>query len=78
MKSLDTNKSQYKKADARNPYMGLDNMICKDPVYWCRLHEVWLSEKDVQKKKCKERLTLDMIEARRCTCLDDKRKERMV
>ena len=27
------------KADARNPYMGLDNKICTSPKYWCRLHQ---------------------------------------
>lgn len=57
---------QYKKADQRNPYMGLDNKICKNPVYWCRLHEVWLSEEDVKKKRCLNKLTFDMINTYRC------------
>lgn len=53
-------------ADARNPQMGLRNTICADPVYWCRLHEVWMSEEDVTRKGCKARRTLDMIATRRC------------
>lgn len=59
----------YKKADARNPYMGLDNKICENPVYWCRLHEVWLSEKDAERKKCKAKLSYDMLDRRKCNCL---------
>ena len=57
---------QYKKADQRNPYMGLNNKICENPVYWCRLHQVWLSEEDVKKKKCLNKLTFDMISTYRC------------
>lgn len=53
-------------ADARNPQIGLHNAICSDSVYWCRLHEVWMSEEDVVRKGCKDRRTLDMIATRRC------------
>ena len=53
-------------ADKRNPFMGLDNKICKDPVYWCRLHQVWLSDEDVKKKRCNCKKTFDMIGAYRC------------
>ena len=53
-------------ADARNPRMGLFDTVCEDPVYWCRLHEVWLSEEDVVRKGCKSRRTMDMIATRRC------------
>ena len=59
-------------ADARNPLMGLDGVICKDPVYWCRMHEVWLSEEDVERKKCRCKPTYDMISTRRCNCLERK------
>ena len=43
---------KYLKADARIPYMGLNNKICSKPAYWCKLHEVWLSEEDVKKRNC--------------------------
>ena len=60
---------QYKRADARNPDMGLNNKPCNNPKYWCRLHQVWLSESDVKRKHCKERPTMDMIGTRLCTNL---------
>jgi len=63
---------KYKKADKKNPNMGFDNKICTNPKYWCRLHEVWLSEKDVKLKGCKEKKTFDMIGTYRCLCLQDK------
>lgn len=56
----------YQIADKRNPFMGLDNKICKNPVYWCRLHQVWLSDDDVKKKQCKCKLTFDMVGTYRC------------
>lgn len=62
------------KADTRNPWMGLNGEICDNPAYWCRLHEVWLSEEDVANKKCLSRLTPDMIATRRCNCLEHKEK----
>lgn len=64
----------YLTADAKNPYMGLDNKICKNPTYWCRLHQVWLSEEDVQRKKCKNKPTFDMIKFHRCGCLERRKK----
>lgn len=60
---------EYKIADARNPNMGLNNRICKNPKYWCRLHQVWLSEKDVIHKQCKNKPTFDMIGSVHCACL---------
>ena len=63
---------KYKIADARNPNMGLNNKICMDPKYWCRLHQVWLSESDVKRKHCKERPTMDMIGIRCCGNLTEK------
>ena len=59
----------YKIANASNPKMGLNNKVCENPKYWCRLHQVWLSEKDVEKKHCKSKSDLYMIENRRCTNL---------
>ena len=63
---------KYKIADARNPNMGLSNNNCKCPKYWCRLHQVWLSESDVKRKHCKEKPTMDMIGTRCCGNLTEK------
>lgn len=60
---------EYMRADSRNPYMGLNNTICKNPVWWCRLHQVWLSEEDVEKKHCMKKLTMDMMGFRNCSCI---------
>lgn len=62
----------YQRADSKNPYIGLDNKICRNPAYWCRLHQVWLSEDDVERKKCKRKTTFDMISTYRCLCLERK------
>lgn len=62
----------YLKADRRNPYMGLDNTVCRNPAYWCRLHQVWLSEEDVEKKKCTKKPTFDMIGFITCGNLEKK------
>ena len=61
---------EYKKANSEHPSMGLDNKLCIDPVYWCRLHEVWLSKKDVKRKHCMEKPTFDMISTCRCGNLE--------
>ena len=60
------------KANCANPWMGLDGQVCKEPAYWCRLHEVWLSEEDVAQKKCLSRLTANMLETRRCNSIECK------
>ena len=65
-------KQSMPKADFRNPWMGLNGTVCKDPVYWCRLHEIWLSENDVTQKKCLSRLRYNMLETYRCHCLERK------
>lgn len=65
---------EYKKADARNPHMGLHNRVCRNPAYWCRLHRVWLSEKDARKKQCKHRPTIDMLGFSRCSNLVERSK----
>lgn len=62
----------YMVADARNPFMGLDNQICRKPEYWCRLHQVWLSERDLQRKKCREKQDFDMLGTHRCGCFERK------
>lgn len=54
----------------RDKFMGLDNKICKDPVYWCKSHKVWLSEKDVERKKCKSKPDFDLIGCSRCNWLE--------
>ena len=56
----------FTRADAKNPYMGLNNTICQNPAYWCRLHEVWLSPEDVIKKKCRNKPTFDLIGTYEC------------
>ena len=61
----------YQIADQKHPFMGL-NKICQNPVYWCRLHQVWLSEEDVKWKRCKCRQTFDMIGTYWCSCLESK------
>lgn len=64
----------YQIADQGHPLTGLDNKICKNPTYWCRLHQVWLSEEDVERKRCKCKQAFDMIGTYKCGCLE--RKER--
>ena len=68
-------RNPWPKADTRNPWMGLHGKVCENPVYWCRFHEVWLSEEDAAKKKCLAKPTFDMISVRRCNCIEDKRME---
>ena len=63
---------EYMIADARNPFMGLGNKTCQNPEYWCRLHQVWLSEEDALQKKCKEKQDFDMLGTHRCNCLERK------
>lgn len=65
-------KEKHPRADSRNPWMGLEGKICEKPAYWCRRHEVWLSEEDVERKHCRARLTADMMMTRPCTCLEKK------
>lgn len=53
----------YKKAIKGKSFIGLDGNICEKPKYWCRLHQVYLSEGDVIKKHCKCKYSFDMISA---------------
>lgn len=62
----------YQITDQRHPFMGLGNKVCKNPTYWCRLHQVWLSEEDVEHKKCKYRDDFDMFSIHRCGNLERK------
>lgn len=60
----------YMVADARNPYMGLNNKVCQKPAYWCRLHRVWLSKEDVRRRRCREKEDYNMIGTHRCRNLE--------
>lgn len=62
----------YMRATQSEPYMGLNNTICSRPKYWCRLHQVWLSDEDVKTKKCKCKLSYDMMSISPCNCLEKK------
>lgn len=70
--SNNNNPPSFLKASSSRPNMGLNNKICINPKYWCRLHEVWLSEGDVIKKNCKNRPTFDLIGTYRCGCLEER------
>ncbi len=63
-------KTEFLIADKRNPSMGLNNKVCKKTEYWCRLHKVFLSEKDVEMKKCKCKPDFDMIGTHSCGNLE--------
>lgn len=52
--------------------MGLNNRVCQNPKYYCRLHRVWLSDGDVKKKRCKEKPDFDMIGVHLCKNLEKK------
>lgn len=65
---------KYLIADGRNPFMGLDNKICRKPAYWCRAHKIWMSEEDVGRKRCMEKPDYNMIGTHRCGSLVDKRR----
>lgn len=45
---------EYKRADRKNPLMGLDNKTCSSPDYWRRLHQVWLSERALRERNARE------------------------
>jgi hypothetical protein len=53
-------------------YIGLDGKPCTNPVYYCRSHQLYLSEKDVEVKGCLCKPTYDMIYFRRCKWLVNK------
>ena len=61
----------YQKAIKNKLYMGLDNKICTSPRYWCRLHEIYLSQKDMERRNCKGKPTFDMIGVEKCRNLEE-------
>lgn len=63
-------KEEYLIADAKHPFMGLNSRICKSPKYFCKLHRVWMSEKDVKKKHCRCKPDFDLMGVHRCGCLE--------
>ncbi len=65
-------KRRYMIADRKHPFMGLNNRVCQNPKYYCRLHRVWLSDGDVKKKRCKEKPDFDMIGVHLCKNLEKK------
>lgn len=50
-------------------YMGLNNQLCSDPKYYCKNHLIYMSDKDVELKKCLYKPTFDMIGTTRCRSL---------
>lgn len=64
---MDTN---YKNVgNTQNVYIGLNNTVCENPVYFCKSHLVYLSAEDVEKKRCMNKPTFDMISTRPCNWL---------
>lgn len=62
---------EYKKAIKGKTFIGLNEKICRHPKYWCRLHEIYLSEQDAIKKHCKNKSTVDMLSHYRCGNLEE-------
>jgi len=60
------------RADSSNPNMGLESTPCSNPVYWCPVHQVWLSEEDVKRKGCLAKTSADMLSTRVCRSLQKK------
>ena len=56
----------YLKTTDKQKYMGLDNKICENPSYFCKIHQVYLSEDDVARKKCLCKPSLDMLSVNKC------------
>lgn len=50
-------------------YIGLDNKVCENPKYYCKIHLVYLSAEDVKRKKCMCKPTFDMIGTTTCKSL---------
>lgn len=53
----------------KNKYIGLNNKICENPQYYCKIHLVYLSAEDVKRKKCLCKPTFDMIGTTTCKSL---------
>ncbi len=52
--------------DENIKFLGLFNKECSDPKFYCRCHGLFLSEKDVEMKKCYHKPTKDMISEMVC------------
>ncbi|MDO4301563.1 MAG: hypothetical protein Q4D26_09270 [Clostridia bacterium] len=52
-----------------HPKMGLNNKICENPVAYCKSHQVYLSDADVTRKKCRRKPTTDLIGFNQCNWL---------
>lgn len=64
MKYLD--KSSVGKNDIK---IGLNNIECLNPQFYCKSHNVYLSQADAEKKGCFKKLSADMMEERLCKSL---------
>ena len=53
----------------KGEYIGLDGKICDNPKYYCKIHLVYLSDKDVERKKCLCKPTFDLIGTTTCRSL---------
>lgn len=60
---------KYEEISNEKPFMGLFNKECKKRDYYCKFHNVWLSSKDVERKKCFNKPTFDMISTYMCPYL---------
>ena len=58
-------------------YIGLYGKKIENPAYYCRSHNIYLTEEDVKLKKCLCKTTSDMISTRHCKWLEkmDEHKE---
>ena len=59
-------------------YIGLNGKECENPRYYCKSHEIYLSEDDVSIKRCFCKDTPDMNGAVKCNWLisiEDREKE---
>ena len=54
---------------SQTTYIGLNNKPCADPKYYCRSHQVFLSDDDIVTKKCMCKPTFDMLTTHPCKWL---------
>lgn len=54
---------------SQTTYPGLNNKPCTEPKYYCRSHQVFLSDEDVATKKCMCKPTFDMLSTHPCKWL---------
>lgn len=59
------------KISSEHVTMGLDNKVCDNPVYYCALKQVYLTNDDVRRKRCLNLPTFDLLGTTRCTSLRD-------